>query len=86
MLAFRGNNGHQCSPMFHRTAILAFFAISCAWASTLANAADERRDKVLKDKPEVEAIGHWIYNDLPKALTEAARTRKPMLVVFRCIP
>jgi len=34
----------------------------------------------------VVAAGGWIYNDLPKAFLEAAKTRKPMLVVFRCVP
>ena len=50
------------------------------------NAAEDRRERVLSDRKEVQADGHWIYNDLPKGIAEAARTRKPMLVVFRCIP
>ena len=50
------------------------------------NAAEDRRERVLNDRAEVEASGQWIYNDLPKGIAEAARTRKPMLVVFRCIP
>lgn len=72
--------------MFYRSAILGLFVLSFAWMSACANAAEDRREKVLKDRTEVQADGHWIYNDLPKAITEAARTRKPMLVVFRCIP
>ena len=51
-----------------------------------ASAAEDRRERVLNDRKEVEAAGQWIYNDLPKGFAEAARTRKPMLVVFRCIP
>ena len=70
----------------NRPANLLFsFSLLLAWISP-ASAAEDRRERVLKDKPEVEAIGHWIYNDLPLALSEATRTRKPMLVVFRCIP
>ena len=70
----------------NRSATLLFFVgLLFAWISP-ASAAEDRRERVLKDKLEVEAIGHWIYNDLPQAITEAARTRKPMLVVFRCIP
>jgi hypothetical protein len=52
----------------------------------LLNAAEDRRERVLADRKEVEASGQWIYNDLAQGFTEAARTRKPMLVVFRCIP
>jgi hypothetical protein len=44
------------------------------------------RERVLNDRKEVQAIGKWIYNDLAQGFTEAARTRKPMLVVFRCVP
>jgi hypothetical protein len=50
------------------------------------NAAEDRRERVLNDRKEVESSGQWIYNDLAQGFTEAARTRKPMLVVFRCIP
>lgn len=51
-----------------------------------APAAEDRRERVLNDRKEIEASGQWIYNDLPKGFAEASRTRKPMLVVFRCIP
>jgi len=56
------------------------------WAVATLNAAEDRRERVLNDRKEVQSDGHWIYNDLPKGIAEAARTRKPMLVVFRCIP
>jgi serine protease Do len=55
-------------------------------ALSFPNAAEDRRERVLNDRKEVESSGHWIYNDLAQGFTEAARTRKPMLVVFRCIP
>ena len=72
--------------MFQRSTISMLLLGLLLAVSAPVNAAEDRRERVLKDKPEVDAIGHWIYNDLPQALTEAARTRKPMLVVFRCIP
>ena len=50
------------------------------------NAAEDRRERVLNDRREVQAAGHWIYNDLPKGLAEAARTGKPLLIVVRCVP
>ena len=55
-------------------------------ATLASNAAEDRRERVLNDRKEVAAAGKWIYNDLAQGFTEAARTRKPMLVVFRCVP
>jgi serine protease Do len=49
-------------------------------------AAEDRKERVLNDRKEVEASGNWIYNDLPKGFAEAARTGKPLLIVIRCIP
>ena len=55
-------------------------------AAGTVSAAEDRRARVLNDRTEVQSIGHWIYNDLARGIEEATRTRKPMLVVFRCIP
>ena len=63
-----------------------FLALGIVSAVVSAFAAEDRRERVLNDRKEIEASGQWIYNDLPKGLVEAARTRRPMLVVFRCIP
>ena len=49
-------------------------------------AAQDRAAAVRNDLTNVVAAGGWIYNDLPKAFSEAAKTHKPMLVVFRCVP
>jgi len=49
-------------------------------------AAEDRKERVLNDRKEVETSGNWIYNDLPKGVAEAARTGKPLMVVIRCIP
>jgi len=51
-----------------------------------ASAAEDRRERVLKDRTEVQALGDWVYNDLGKGTEEARRTGKPLLVVLRCIP
>jgi hypothetical protein len=48
--------------------------------------AQEREQKVRNDRKTVEEEGYWIYNDLPKALDEAKKTGKPLLVTIRCIP
>jgi len=49
-------------------------------------AAEDRKERVLNDRKEVETSGNWIYNDLPKGFAEAARTGKPLMIVIRCIP
>jgi hypothetical protein len=54
--------------------------------STAALAAEDRDTAVRNDLTNVVSAGGWIYNDLPAGFTEAAKTRKPMLVVFRCVP
>ena len=51
-----------------------------------AMAAEDRRERVLKDRAEFQTRSDWVYNDLPKAIEEAKRTGKPLLVVFRCVP
>lgn len=45
-----------------------------------------REQKVRADRAKVEGEGFWIYNDLAKARSEAARTGRPLLVNLRCIP
>ncbi len=60
-----------------------------AWLTLAAGtvqAAEDRDAKVHNDRMEVAAIGQWIYNDLPQAFAEGARTGKPLLVVLRCVP
>jgi serine protease Do len=37
----------------------------------------------LKDIPLAD---HWIYDDFPKAVAEAKASKKPILVVIRCVP
>ena len=50
------------------------------------NAVEDRRERVLNDRKEVETAGRWIYNDLAKGYAEAGRKGKPLLVVLRCVP
>jgi hypothetical protein len=35
---------------------------------------------------DIEVAPHWLYDDLPRALTRARETDRPLLVVFRCVP
>jgi hypothetical protein len=35
---------------------------------------------------DLDATGPWIYDDLKAGFSEAKKTGKPLLVVFRCVP
>lgn len=58
----------------------------CAAALLTAAWAQDRNTKVLNDRDRVEASGFWIYNDLDRGFSQAKRSGKPLLVVFRCVP
>ncbi|HVK11861.1 MAG TPA: Trx7/PDZ domain-containing (seleno)protein [Gemmataceae bacterium] len=49
-------------------------------------AQNPREKKVRDDRVKVEADGFWIYNDYPKAVAEAKKSGKPLVVALRCIP
>ena len=53
-----------------------------AWSAFAA----DRESKVRGDKQQIESAGFWIYNDLPRGIDQAKATKKPLLVVFRCVP
>uniref|UniRef100_A0A7C2JZE7 PDZ domain-containing protein n=1 Tax=Schlesneria paludicola TaxID=360056 RepID=A0A7C2JZE7_9PLAN len=69
-----------------RSALLLLCASLVACLLSPGLAQEDRRAKVLNDKKLIEASGFWIYNDLPRALRDAQRTKRPVLAVFRCIP
>lgn len=54
--------------------------------STTVSVGQSRLEKVLGDRDRVTREGFWIYNDWPAALKEAKESKKPLLVVLRCIP
>ena len=35
---------------------------------------------------DFQAASHWIYDDWPAAKARAAKEKKPLFVVFRCVP
>jgi len=55
-------------------------------ASAWAAPPNEREAKVRGDKARLENDANWIYNDWDKAVAEARRANKPLLVILRCIP
>lgn len=58
------------------------FCIAAGGLSELA-LAQPSLGQAIKD---IEVADHWIYDDLPRAVAEAKRSRKPLLVVLRCVP
>ncbi len=55
-------------------------------ATSVSAQPPTREEKVRGDKKKVEAAGTWIYNDVPKAFAESAKTGKPIVAVLRCLP
>ncbi len=58
-------------------ALLASFGIA---------AAAHGQSQLQEGLKDTEVAPHWIYDDLPKAFTQAKASGKPLLVVFRCVP
>ena len=48
--------------------------------------AQTRDEQVLKDRELLSEDENWYYDDLDAAALEAAKQKKPMMVVLRCIP
>ena len=59
-----------------------FFCAGCLAIGDAA--ADDLRER-LKDSNGVQT-DLWVYNDIPKAMAEAKRVKKPLFVTFRCVP
>ncbi len=74
----------------NRSALLPLAALACLLCLPALGFAQEkpkdRKTLVLEDRPTVEQDERWVYNDLEKGKAEAAKTGKPLLIVFRCIP
>jgi len=71
------------SITFRQTAISTACLLFAAGASF---AAEDRDAKVRTDRTDVQATGAWVYNDLAKGVEAAARSKRPLLVVLRCVP
>ncbi|HVE42127.1 MAG TPA: hypothetical protein VNM14_19690 [Planctomycetota bacterium] len=63
-----------------KTSLLALLA---ALAIPAAPAGD--KDKLREALGDHALAGTWIYDDLEAGIAEAARARKPLMVVLRCV-
>jgi serine protease Do len=69
-----------------KSSVLFLLTGALLFSAGAAQAAEDRKTKVLKDRKSVADAGEWIYNDLAQGFAEAKRTGKPLLVTLRCIP
>ncbi len=55
---------------------------------SMAHAQDRqaRQKARLQTDRDVSGAENWVYNDLEKAVAQARKDDKPILVLFRCIP
>jgi serine protease Do len=63
----------------------------CGWLLVMAIfsltlSAQDRDTKVRNDKAKVSADERWLYNQPEQGMQVAQQTKKPVLLVFRCIP
>lgn len=58
-------------------------ALVLFFPATVHAQPDAELKKTVKD---IEVAGHWIYDDLPKAIAEGKATGKPLFIVLRCVP
>lgn len=58
-----------------------------AWPDTAAAQVQNKREtQVRGDIAKFEADESWVYNDWYKAVAEAKKSGKPLMVILRCVP
>ena len=63
-----------------------FLILAMAGSLGAAEPKKTRDEMVHDDRAALAESEAWIYNDLEKAFGEAEITKKPLMVVHRCIP
>ncbi len=93
MLLHRFTARDSALPVLSRRALAAGSVWSLLTALLLsfpANAEDAPVDlplfETLQDENLKQGADFWIYNDIPRALEQAKREKKPVFVTFRCVP
>ena len=52
-------------------------------ALALPGSCQDGNEELRKQLKDVDLVGRWIYDDVDAGFTEAKRTGKPLLIVFR---
>jgi hypothetical protein len=63
-----------------KTSVLAFLALLALPAPPAGD-----KEKLREALGDHALAGTWFYDDLEAGIAEAARTRKPLMVVLRCV-
>lgn len=61
-------------------------ALSVLFTLSSVSFGQDRDTKVRDDRASFKTADAWVYNDLDRALAQAARSKKPILAVLRCVP
>ena len=78
-----GRSGRLVLPPF--SALLALL-LQLAILKSGVPAADKTPLITTLDDKHAAGTDLWIYNDIPRAIKEARRSNRPILVTFRCVP
>ena len=63
-----------------------FLILAMAGSLEAAEPKKTRDEMVHEDRAALAENDAWIYNDLESAVAEAEKTKKPLMVIHRCIP
>jgi hypothetical protein len=70
-----------------KTISLAVFSFSMFLGILTSQAPAQTRDeKVRNDRKKIELDTSWYYDDLDKGIEAAKKSKRPLMVVLRCIP
>lgn len=76
----------RTTTLFCSVAILSIASTFLTTAFITTANAQTRDEQVLKDRELLSEDENWYYDDLDAAALEAAKQKKPLMVVLRCIP
>ena len=63
-----------------------FLIFAMAGSLGAAEPKKTRDEMVHEDRAALAGNEAWVYNDLERAVAEAEKTKKPLMVIHRCIP
>ena len=63
-----------------------FLILAMAGSLSAAEPKKTRDEMVLEDRAALAENETWVYNDLARGFAEAEKTKKPLMVIHRCIP
>ena len=88
MSGLRQNPQVEIFMLISRISTVVFLIAISATSAVQVTVADAqtRDEKVLRDRESVVRDGSWYHDDIEKGFEAAAASKKPLMVVIRCIP